>query len=300
MRLIPISSLLLLVPAGALAGSNCSTPLSATTSPQPPSATTQPAGTSSADRIADTEIDRLPALKRISSAGAELLDLGMQHGLRTVFARNGSSFQVFYLTPDGQAEIGGVMWDAAGQNITRRQVASIDGTIPTVTIGQDAVKPPEQTLAAAQSSLLEAVRTTNFGTLGNTSAPELWMFVDPLCSYSVRAMAELDPFVAAGHVKLSIIPLSLLDYEDNGASTTKARLMLSRGTTDMVAAWRDGKLDGEVAPEADARLRANMTVATTIGLQGTPTFIWRNKDGTEGRADGIPDDLGALVAAIGG
>jgi hypothetical protein len=55
-------------------------PFSATTSPQPPSATTRPAGTSFADRISDVEIDRLPALKRISSAGTELLDLGTQYG----------------------------------------------------------------------------------------------------------------------------------------------------------------------------------------------------------------------------
>ncbi len=47
------------------------------------------------------EISRVPALRRIASAGAQLTDLGTEHGLRTVFARNGQSFQVFYLTPDG-------------------------------------------------------------------------------------------------------------------------------------------------------------------------------------------------------
>ena len=40
----------------------------------------------------------------------------------------GATFQVFYLTPDGQAAVGGVMWDSAGHNITRSQVAPIEGT----------------------------------------------------------------------------------------------------------------------------------------------------------------------------
>ena len=54
------------------------------------------------------------------------------------------------------------------------------------------------------------------------------------------------------------------------------------------------------APDADARLAANMQAAEGIGLRGTPTFVWRKADGTEGRADGIPGDLDALVASIGG
>ncbi len=77
--------------------------------------------------VSVVEISRVPALRRIASTGAQLTDLGTEHGLRTVFARNGQSFQVFYLTPDGQGAVGGVMWDAAGRNITRQQVSSIDG-----------------------------------------------------------------------------------------------------------------------------------------------------------------------------
>ena len=92
--------------------------------------------------IGADRIGRVPALRRIASNGAQLLDLGVQHGLQTIFARNGSTFQVFYLTPDGQAAVGGVMWDAAGHNITRGQVAPIAGTIPTVTIGSPAATAP--------------------------------------------------------------------------------------------------------------------------------------------------------------
>ena len=68
----------------------------------------------------------------------------------------------------------------------------------------------------------------------------------------------------------------------------------------MVAAWREGKFGGPAGPQADARLAQNITAANAIGLRGTPTFVWRKADGTEGRADGLPKDLAALVASIGG
>ena len=44
-------------------------------------------------------------------------------------------FQVFYMTPDKERLIPGVMWDAAGKNITRKQIADIPGAVPTVVVG---------------------------------------------------------------------------------------------------------------------------------------------------------------------
>ena len=43
---------------------------------------------------------------------------------------------------------------------------------------------------------------------------------------------------------------------------------------------------------------ANMQVANEIRLRGTPTFIWRNRDGSEGRLEGVANDFGALIAEL--
>src|SRR5580692_10654641 len=152
---------------------------------------------------APTDVDAVPVLKHIASTGAQLLDLGSAHGLRSVSARsgaqfmilqitpdgeavvggpqldlpvdnlmtlasgqvkelgethglrglylrNGSEFQVLYATPDGKATIAGVMWDAAGKNLTRDQVSKIDGAIPTVVV-KDGAKSAE---AAATTDVL--------------------------------------------------------------------------------------------------------------------------------------------------
>ena len=247
--------------------------------------------------MADLSISQLLAV-----AGSSATELGARHGLRTFFVRSGAQFQVFYATPDGERVIPGVLWDASGKDLTREQVSSVAGAIPTVTIGDGAAAAPAQSMvarAAAPGSLLAAVQGTTSGTAGSVSAPRLWMFIDPQCSFSVRAMQQLQPYLASGRVRLSVIPISVLDYEDQGRSTAGALAMLSKPKDQMVAAWGVGQLTGAAAPDAAAKLQANMAAAQAIALRGTPTFVWRKADGTEGRADGIPNDVGALVASLG-
>lgn len=109
--------------------------------------------------------------------------------------------------------MGGVLWDADGNNLTRKQVEAIPGTIPTVTIRavSDAAQPQPS------ASLMSAVEGTTYGLVGNASVPRLWMFIDPQCSFSVRAMQQLQPLVASGRVQLAIVPVSILDHEDGGS-----------------------------------------------------------------------------------
>ena len=310
MRCVLLASSLLLIPTLALADPQCSiqpAALAAATSPaalhaarlQPVSVETAvPAATSQTRRVIGAdEIGRVAALQRIASAGAQLTDLGTEHGLRTVFARNGQTFQVFYITPDGQGAIGGVMWDSTGHNITRQQVSSIDGAIPTVTIGT-AVAAPRVAMDQPDTSALRTVASTAYGVTGQTTAPRLWMFIDPLCSFSVRAMEQLQPFVAAGKVQVAVIPLSLLDYEDQGRSTAAARMMLGKGRDDMVAAWTANALTGDPDAGSAATLQVNMVAQQALGLRGTPTFYWRKVDGTEGHQVGLPPDFAAIIASI--
>jgi thiol:disulfide interchange protein DsbG len=247
--------------------------------------------------MTDLSVDQLRAI-----GGKDLVELPPQHGLRALFLHNGPQFQVFYASPDNERIIPGIMWDAGGKDLTRDQVASIPGTIPTVTIGSDIpgggqAATPGQT--AGSANLLAVVQSTTHGSIGNASAPELWMFVDPQCSFSVRAMQQLTPFITAGKVRVNVIPLSILDSEDNGMSTRSALNLVSAPGDQLVSAWASGNPTGTPAPDASAKLQLNMAAAAAIHLQGTPTLIWRKGDGTAGRLDGIPSDIGSLVASIG-
>ena len=231
-----------------------------------------------------------------SLVGDRVIDLGVLHGLRGIFVRSGAQFQVFYATPDGERVIPGVLWDAEGKNLTRQQVANVPGAIPTVVVGDaDPAKPG----AAADVAALALVQKAHFGTIGQPSAPHLWMLIDPQCIYSVRALQQLQPYVASGRLQVSVIPISLMDYEDAGQSTKSALALLSRPAGQLVSAWQSGSVAGALSPDAPALLRTNMAIAEAIHLEGTPTFVWKKPDGTEGRLDGIPSSVEALVASVG-
>ncbi len=311
MRRALLINSLVLVPSLAVAASQCvvqsADPDQSIQASQQPPTSVQPStlqlprlSSASSDLhvITADEISRVPALQRIASRGAQLTDLGTEHGLRSVFARNGQTFQVFYLTPDGQGAIGGVMWDAAGHNITRQKVSQIDGAIPTVTIGAASPSASQATPETVLSSPQWSVATTTYGTTGAATAPRLWVFIDPLCSFSVRAMEQLRPFIAAGKVQVAVIPLSLLDYEDHGRSTAAAKVMLSKDKDHMVDAWTSNSLTGEADATSTATLQANMAVSEALALRGTPTFYWRKADGSEGKQEGLPNDIGAMIASI--
>jgi thiol:disulfide interchange protein DsbG len=121
----------------------------------------------------------------------------------------------------------------------------------------------------------------------------------PQCIYSIRSFQMLQAYVISGRLQLSVIPLSVLNCEDHGQSTKSALSLLSKPADHIVAAWQAGNESGPLAPDAQDRLRANMAIAEAIGLQGTPTFIWRKSDGTEGRLDAVPTDIAAMTASIG-
>jgi thiol:disulfide interchange protein DsbG len=304
MRHMVLASSLIIAPGMALAAPSCAvSPAAGAPSAPPQVAQPQPTRQAPATEpgvalplslpaMTADEIAKSPALQRVASQGATLTDLGTDHSLRAIFARNGGAFQVFYLAPDGQALVGGVMWDATGHNITRDQVAPIPGTIPTVRIGTDPGGVPIQ-------SPLKAVDATRYGVIGTASAPRLWMFIDPMCAFSVRAMQLLQPYVSAGKVQLAVIPLSVLDYEDQGRSTPAAEIMVSQPADRMVAAWTDQQLVGTPPASAPAILHTNMAAAAAIQLKGTPTFIWQRSDGSVGREDGIPNDVAGMIASIG-
>ena len=169
-------------------------------------------------------------------AGQGVTDLGTSHGFKGYFVRSGAHFQVFYATPDGQQLIPGILYDAAGKDVTRQQVANIPGAVPTVEVTDGK--------GSASGSALPLVQKTAFGVVGKDSAPRIYMLIDPQCVYSIRALQMLKPFVDAGRVQLAVVPLSVLDYEDNGASTQAALALLSKPADQIVTAWQARDVNG--------------------------------------------------------
>jgi thiol:disulfide interchange protein DsbG len=239
----------------------------------------------------------LPVNELLTLASGQVKELGEAHGLRGLYLRNGSEFQVLYATPDGKATIAGVMWDATGKNLTREQVAKIDGTIPTVVVDKDSSKTLETN---AGGDALLGVEHAAFGTYGDPAAPRLWMIFDPYCSYSVHAFDELKRYVKAGRIQLAIVPISILDYETNGQSTSAAESLLSQNSERMAEAWDHQNFRTQPSQDAPRLLENNNAIAERIGLKGTPTLIWRKADGSAGELDGVPKNWDTLIAEVEG
>ena len=225
-------------------------------------------------------------------ASGNVTDVGEAHGFQGYFVRSGQQFQVFYATPDKRGLVPGVMWDAAGHDLTRQQVAQIPGAVPTVEIG--GVGPGQ----AKPGQELSVLAKATYGTEGSASAPLVYMLMDPQCMYSIRAFQALQPYVQAGQIQLAIIPLSVLDYEDNGQSTRSALALLSDAPDQIVGAWQSGSENNTPDPSAQARLANNMAVAQAVGLKGTPMFWWQGANGTTSHFDGVPPDVSSFIAGL--
>ncbi|GAB3588837.1 thioredoxin domain-containing protein [Acetobacter peroxydans] len=264
--------------------------------------------------IPAAEIAASPALTRITSTGATVYEIGsraMNHGLQGVYAVNGDIFRVFYLTPDGQALIGGVLWEKDGHNVTRDTIAPIKGAIPTVTItgAKPGATPPGQTRPEANATLspelAKRVHRASVGLVGQDGPPRLTMVIDPLCPWSIRALGQLEPFVARRDIQLVLLPIAINDHENGHASTPAATALLSVVPYEMEPAWRkiiDLHHVADDMPRTDVaalHLQQNMDVAHAIGVRGTPTLIWRDKAGVSHVTEGLPGDVERLVREMG-
>ena len=158
-------------------------------------------------------------------ASGNITDLGVEHGLQSFFVRSGPQFQVFYTTPDKERLIPGVMWDVRGKDLTRQQIAHIPGAVPTVVVGRRRAPGVERHSSCCRST---AARAEGFFRHDRSRIGAAVVYVDPQCIYSVRALQMLQHYVAGGRLQISIVPLSVLDHEDQGQSTRSALGLLSK------------------------------------------------------------------------
>jgi thiol:disulfide interchange protein DsbG len=109
--------------------------------------------------VSGATVELAPAQLEAIASG-NITGLGVQHGLQGFFVRSGPQFQVFYATPDNERLIPGVMWDAAGKDLTRHQVAHIPGAIPTVVVG--GAEPGQSSSTAAGVAALSLVQKASW------------------------------------------------------------------------------------------------------------------------------------------
>jgi thiol:disulfide interchange protein DsbG len=258
-----------------------------------------------------------PALQYLRSRGNQLRFMGRLHGLDAYFAEAASgSIQTFYITPDGQAAIAGLMFNTQGQNITMGQVMTLLQSDPQALeaanrLQADAEKQslqksqltPQQQLAKAEA-VLDAIDTTNWFRLGVEDAPIVYMVLDPNCPWCERSMQLLAPLVGQGQIQLRLIPIGLLA----DTSLAKAAAIISSPNPGEALQRYEGRAKSgppanTVTQDSILLVRQTEQFTRDYELEGTPHFVFRGFDGVpriiRGMPRNMPDDLMNLVRGNG-
>lgn len=260
-----------------------------------------------------TEDEAMPAaLQFLADNGAELIYIGDAYGLEAWLAHSSddNTRQTFYLTPDGDALIAGLMFDGEGKNVTQLQLQELYQRDP------QAILPPSQregatpnhasiedNLAAANHRpslnsdeynlnmrIFEGAENANWFTYGDENAPILYAILDANCPFCARAWDQLEEPVANGDVQVRVIMTGRL----HETSLEKAAAILS--ADDPVEAFNTyhgsrAPVPRGLSPEGARKVSENEDFAHEFDLNLIPTFIYISADGTPIMRDGLPGDI---------
>ncbi|MEP3669200.1 MAG: thioredoxin domain-containing protein, partial [Roseibium sp.] len=159
------------------------------------------------------------------------------------------------------------------------------------------VEAQETQVAAPELTFLDDTRNnTMWFSMGSTTAPVVYAYIDPTCPYCAAAMKELDPQISAGSLQLRIVLAPLVS---EGAPDVIAGILTS---ADPIQTFREHELavanrtTSPVTPTAFPELgaemangiRANYDMVMTYELPGVPFFVFNTEEG-EKYLSGVPD-----------
>ena len=221
-----------------------------------------------------------PAIQTLEQQGVTVIESFDAPGGMTGYVgeMQGRSL-AFYLTPDGDHVIVGTLLDQDGNNLSAAAI-------------QELVEGPKFESAWPQLESSHWVRD------GASDADiVVYTFTDPNCPYCFRFRQQAAPWIDAGKVQLRHIMVGIL-RED---SLTKAATIL--GSDDPEAAmhqhqesYEQGGIEVDRARVSAAHMdvKANNQLMHELGLQATPSTLYRDQDGKVQMVQGMPNPQALL------
>jgi thiol:disulfide interchange protein DsbG len=250
-------------------------------------------------------------LQNLAAKGAQVRYLGREKGMDGWITIQNGHEQYFYITPDGEGILMGVLFDKNGKMITVRQVQNLQqGNDPTLeTLLTAAQEPAGDPIAKLQEQLQEQAKLSpaeklfadiegaNTVVLGNEKAPVIYAFMDPQCPHCHEFMNDIrKDYIDAGQIQVRMIPVGLSDE-------TKAQAAYLLAAPDAKDRWYR-HLDGDktaLPVSADVNLQAvefNMAIMQNWKLDATPIIVYRSSKGevkiVRGRPHNVADLMGDL------
>lgn len=219
--------------------------------------------------------DLPPAIQKLEQQGVEVVEsFDAPGGMTGYVGEMRGRSMAFYLTPDGNHVIVGTMMDKDGKNLSKASI-------------QELVEGPKFENAWSE------IHNSHWVREGAEDADTvIYTFTDPNCPYCNRFHQQAEPWVKAGKVQLRHIMVGIL-AED---SLTKAATILGSDNPGAAlhehqASFEQGgiEVDRERVSTAHLEVKANNSLMQELGLQATPSTLYRGEDGKITMVQGLPN-----------
>ena len=180
----------------------------------------------------------------------------------------------FYLTPDDEHVVVGTLLDKDGNNLSKNSI-------------EELVTGPKFAKAWPQ---LESSHWVRDG--AEDADTIIYTFTDPNCPYCHRFREQAAPWIDAGKVQLRHIMVGILKED----SLTKAATILGSEDSQTMLnqhqnRYQEGgiEVDRQKVSRAHLDVKANNQLMQELGLQATPSTVYRNQEGKVKMVQGMPN-----------
>lgn len=266
--------------------------------------------TSSAAFAENTPVPSLPdALQALSDRGAQTRYLGRKHGLDGWITIYQGQEQYYYVTPDGEGFVMGVLFNKDGAMATLDQVRDLQkqGDDILDSLAMDKIQKSDQKDFTAVSDafkyetpaqkMFTDIKNSNWIALGNPKAPVIYTVVDPQCPHCKAFLKDLrTDYIEKGILQVRIIPVGF--RED---SLAQAAFLLA--APDAPTRWFK-HLDGdETALPAKIGIstqgvQKNLALLQAWKFKVTPITVYESHDGSIKIIRGRAKDIPAMIADL--
>lgn len=237
---------------------------------------------------------RSPALKQYEDAGGSVDFIGTAHGLDgwVVKDAKGEVKTTVYTTQDG-AMVSGLLFSAEGANETATQLEAYHQRIT----GSQAAVPGAEKSTSKSEKLYAEVEKAAWVSLGNPTAPYLYIFMNVDCDHCQDFWKDLENTVNEGKLQVRLVPYGEKpDNRDGGAALLSVdepqKVWIAYLSGDKSALGKDKAKD-----EGYKKLDANTAMVKEWKLGGPPFTLYRRPaDGALTAIVGRPDNVMLLLA----
>ena len=263
--------------------------------------------------IAQDKLPEVPeALQILVDRGAQTRYLGKKHGMEGWITIFQGQEQYYYVTPDGEGFLMGLLFDKDGTMATMEQVRDLQNQSDDVLdflavdkVDDNITKAIRETNEVFEyktpaERMFADIENSNWVKFGADDAPVIYSFMDPQCPHCHDYMGDLrKDYIEKGLIQLRMIPVGF--REETLAQS--AFLLAAPDAKERWYAHLDGDTSALPAKSATSTqaIQKNLALMQAWKFDVTPITIYRGKDGkvkiVRGRASNITDILADLPAS---